>query len=184
MSRGCQHAFSRHSAAGLWAGTRDLASFGPLSVARNGAVAPHHISHLTSHGTTSYHIAITTTTTRIICRFGKICGRKSCLATIWLFLTCFWFVSDLFAFIFISKPFAPRFSTVSNWKTRPHQCHHPRPHRLQVWTPLTPRNALGVPGAAAVQQSGDKSLVQLNFWLAPWFFIPKIRGMILHYLLV
>ena len=40
-------------------------------------------SHITFHH-------ITTTTTRTICRFGKLCGPKVSLPRTWLFLTCFW----------------------------------------------------------------------------------------------
>ena len=40
-------------------------------------------SHITCHH-------ITTTTTRTICRFGKLCGPKVSLPRTWLFLTCFW----------------------------------------------------------------------------------------------
>ena len=40
------------------------------------------------------------------------------------------------------------------------QFEHPRPQRLQVCTPWTPRNSLGVLGAAAVQQSGAEGFDQ------------------------
>ena len=59
-----------------------------------------------------------------------------------------------------NKRIVPRFSTALSWKTRPHQGQHPRPHRLQVCTPWTPRNSLGVLGAAAVQQSGAEGFDQ------------------------
>ena len=59
-----------------------------------------------------------------------------------------------------NKRIAPRFSTASSRKTRPHQGQHPRPQRLQVCTPWTPRNSLGVLGAAAVQQSGAEGFDQ------------------------
>ena len=59
-----------------------------------------------------------------------------------------------------NKKIAPRFSTVSSWKTRPRQDQHPRPHRLQVCTPWTPKSFLGAPGAAAVQQSAAEECDQ------------------------
>ena len=59
-----------------------------------------------------------------------------------------------------NKRIVPGFSTASSWKTRPHQGQHPRPHRLQVCTPWTLRNSLGVLGAAAVQQSGAEGFDQ------------------------
>ena len=59
-----------------------------------------------------------------------------------------------------NKRIAPRISTASSWKTRPRQGQHPRPQRLQVCTPWTPRNSLGVLGAAAVQQSGAEGFDQ------------------------
>ena len=46
-------------------------------------------SHITFHH-------ITATTTRTTCRFGKLCGPKVSLPRTWLFLTCFWLVSDPF----------------------------------------------------------------------------------------
>ena len=46
-----------------------------------------------------------------------------------------------------NKRIAAKFSTSLSWKTRPCQ------HRLQVCTPWTPKNSLGLFGAAAVQQS-------------------------------
>ena len=46
------------------------------------------------------------------------------------------------------------FCTVLSWKTRPGQGQRPGPQRLQVCTLWTRRKFLGLPGAAAVQQSG------------------------------
>ena len=66
-----------------------------------------------------------------------------------------------------NKRIAPRFSTASSWKTRPHQGQHPRPQRLQVCTPWTPRSSLGVLGAAAVQQSGAEGFDQKTRTASP-----------------
>ena len=59
-----------------------------------------------------------------------------------------------------TKRIAPRFSLISSWKTGPRQGQHPRPQRLQVCSRWTPKNTLGVKGAAAVQQSGTKGFDQ------------------------
>ena len=61
-----------------------------------------------------------------------------------------------------NKKIAPRFSTVSSWKTRPRQDQRPRPHRFQVCTPWTPKSFLGAPGAAAQARLKARGLKALR----------------------